>query len=129
MPVNGQHQRTRRARLRIADFFAQLGQTAEQLTDLDRLYRILSYALVTSRVASSIRRVASSTTVFAAPVPILANTTYLAAYYAPSGQYAYTTDGPADSVTNPPLTLTAPASWTVGGSMLLLRLLRGNRLC
>jgi hypothetical protein len=32
--------------VRIARFFAQLRQTAEQLTDLDRWYRILSFALV-----------------------------------------------------------------------------------
>jgi hypothetical protein len=44
--AHGQHQRARRAFLRIAGFFAQLRQTAEQLTDLDRWYRILSYALI-----------------------------------------------------------------------------------
>jgi hypothetical protein len=44
--AHGQHQRARRAFLRIAGFFARLRQTAEQLTDLDRWYRILSYALV-----------------------------------------------------------------------------------
>ena len=43
---HGQHQRARQAFLRIAGFFARLRQTAEQLTDLDRWYRILSYALV-----------------------------------------------------------------------------------
>jgi DDE family transposase len=43
---HGQHRRARRAFLRIAGFFAQLRQTAEQLTDLDRWYRILSYALI-----------------------------------------------------------------------------------
>lgn len=42
---HGQHQRARRAFLRIAGFFAGLRQTAEQLTDLDRWYRILSFAL------------------------------------------------------------------------------------
>jgi hypothetical protein len=41
-----QHQRARQAFLRIAGFFARLRQTAEQLTGLDRWYRILSYALV-----------------------------------------------------------------------------------
>jgi hypothetical protein len=40
------HHRARRAFLRIARFFARLRQTAEQLTDLDRWYRILSCALV-----------------------------------------------------------------------------------
>ena len=44
--AHGQHQRARSAFLRIARFFAQLRQTAEQLSDLDRWYRILSYALV-----------------------------------------------------------------------------------
>jgi hypothetical protein len=36
----------RRALTRIAAFFATLRETAEQLTDLDRWYRILSHALV-----------------------------------------------------------------------------------
>jgi hypothetical protein len=43
---HGEHHRARRAFTRIAAFFAALRQTAEQLTDLDRWYRILSYALV-----------------------------------------------------------------------------------
>ena len=43
---HGAHHHARRAFVRIARFFAQLRQTAEQLTDLDRWYRILSYALV-----------------------------------------------------------------------------------
>ena len=43
---HGNHHRARRAFVRIARFFAQLRQTAEQLTDLDRWYRILSFALV-----------------------------------------------------------------------------------
>jgi len=43
---HGAHHRARRAFRRIADFFARLRQTAEQLTDLDRWYRILSFALV-----------------------------------------------------------------------------------
>jgi hypothetical protein len=43
---HGAHHRARRAFLRIACFFARLRQTAEQLTNLDRWYRILSYALV-----------------------------------------------------------------------------------
>lgn len=42
---HGEHHRARRAFRRIAAFFTQLRQTAEQLTDLDRWYRILSYAL------------------------------------------------------------------------------------
>ena len=43
---HGDRHRARRAFSRIARFFARLRQTAEQLTDLDRWYRILSYALV-----------------------------------------------------------------------------------
>jgi hypothetical protein len=43
---HGQHQRACQAFLRIAGFFTRLRQTAEQLTDVDRWYRILSYALV-----------------------------------------------------------------------------------
>jgi Transposase DDE domain group 1 len=44
--THGQRRRARRALTRIAAFFAQLRETAEQLTDLDRWYRILSQALV-----------------------------------------------------------------------------------
>jgi hypothetical protein len=44
--MHGQRQRARRALTRIAAFFAELRDTAEQLTDLDRWYRILSRALV-----------------------------------------------------------------------------------
>jgi hypothetical protein len=44
--AHGEHHRARRAFIRIAAFFAALRKTAEQLTDLDRWYRILSYALV-----------------------------------------------------------------------------------
>ncbi len=61
---HGQHHRARRAFLRIAGFFARLRQTAEQLTDLDRWDRILSFALVKYlklKVASSIHRAASNT--------------------------------------------------------------------
>ena len=41
----GERDRARRALTRIAAFFATLRETAEQLTDLDRWYRILSHAL------------------------------------------------------------------------------------
>ena len=44
--THGQRHRARRALTRIAAFFARLRETAEQLTDLDRWYRILSQALV-----------------------------------------------------------------------------------
>ena len=44
--MHGERGRARRALTRIAVFFATLRKTAGQLTDLDRWYRILSYALV-----------------------------------------------------------------------------------
>src|SRR5258705_145402 len=44
--AHGERDRARRALTRIAAFFASLRETAEQLTDLDRWYRILSHALV-----------------------------------------------------------------------------------
>jgi len=44
--THGERDRARRALTRIAAFFATLRETAEQLTDLDRWYRILSHALV-----------------------------------------------------------------------------------
>src|SRR5258707_44078 len=43
---HGKRDRARRALTRIAAFFATLRETAEQLTDLDRWYRILSHDLV-----------------------------------------------------------------------------------
>jgi hypothetical protein len=52
--------------------------------------------------------------VFAAPISISANTTYVAAYYAPSGQYAETSTGLTNTVTSG--ALNAPASSTVGGN-------------
>jgi hypothetical protein len=51
---------------------------------------------------------------FAAPIAISANQTYVAAYYAPSGQYADAYYGLTQDVANGPLT--APASATVGGN-------------
>src|SRR6202008_3021475 len=44
--THGQRHRARRALTQIAAFFAELRETAEQLTHLDRWYRILSRALV-----------------------------------------------------------------------------------
>ena len=44
--THGERDRARRALTRIAAFFATLRETAEQLTDLDRWYRILSHALI-----------------------------------------------------------------------------------
>jgi hypothetical protein len=51
---------------------------------------------------------------FAAPIPISANQTYVAAYYAPSGQYADVYYGLTYGKANGPLI--APASATVGGN-------------
>ena len=42
---HGEHPRARKALTRIASFFAKLRETAEQLTPLERWYRILSEAL------------------------------------------------------------------------------------
>jgi len=44
--THGDHHRARQALTRIAAFFAELRSTAEQLTALDRWYRILSQALI-----------------------------------------------------------------------------------
>jgi hypothetical protein len=44
--IHGECDRARRALSPIAAFFATLREIAEQLTDLDRWYRILSHALV-----------------------------------------------------------------------------------
>jgi hypothetical protein len=44
---HGEHHRARQALTRIAGFFTQLRKTAEQLTALQRWYRILSQALKT----------------------------------------------------------------------------------
>jgi hypothetical protein len=52
--------------------------------------------------------------VFASPIPIAANTTYIAAYYAPGGQYAATPYGLNQAVSNGPLT--AAAASAVGGN-------------
>jgi len=43
---HGEHHRARRALTRIAAFFAELRKTAEQLTAIERWYRILSQALI-----------------------------------------------------------------------------------
>jgi hypothetical protein len=51
---------------------------------------------------------------FASPIPIAANTTYIAAYYTPVGQYAETNFGLTNGVVNGPLI--ASASSQVGGN-------------
>ena len=43
------------------------------------------------------------TVTFATPVPVTANTTYIASYHAPAGHYSVTTNGLASAVNNPPL--------------------------
>jgi hypothetical protein len=55
--------------------------------------------------------------VFAAPISIKPNTTYVAAYYAPSGQYSDTSFGLTSTVSNG--TLSAPAAALVGGNGVL----------
>jgi len=55
--------------------------------------------------------------VFAAPISIKANATYVAAYYAPGGQYSDTPSGLVSTVSNG--TLNAPAAATVGGNGVL----------
>jgi hypothetical protein len=52
--------------------------------------------------------------VFAAPIPIAANTSYVAAYYAPGGRYAQTNYGLVKGATVG--ALNAPASSSVGGN-------------
>ena len=52
--------------------------------------------------------------VFASPIPIAANTTYVAAYYAPTGEYAVTHYSLSQAVSNGPLT--AAAASAVGGN-------------
>jgi hypothetical protein len=52
--------------------------------------------------------------VFAVPIAIAANTSYVAAYYAPSGQYAATAKGLSPTASNGPLY--APAASLVGGN-------------
>ena len=58
----------------------------------------LAQATFTSETASGWQ-----TVTFASPVPITANTTYVASYYAPSGHYSVTTEGLASGEDNPPL--------------------------
>jgi hypothetical protein len=57
--------------------------------------------------------------VFAPPIPIAANTSYIAAYYAPSGQYSDTWYGLTHTVSSGPLT--APAASLVGGNGVWVR--------
>jgi Domain of unknown function (DUF4082) len=66
---------------------------------------LLAQATATQETASGWQEVA-----FATPVPIAANTVYVAAYLAPKGHYSATTRGFTTAVTNS--TLTGPATGT-----------------
>jgi len=52
---------------------------------------------------------------FSPMVPIAANTTYIASYFAPQGHYSYTVNGLASGITNAPL-VALPGSTTPGGN-------------
>ena len=54
------------------------------------------------------------TAIFPKPIPITANSTYIASYYAPTGQYAYQHYGLRTGAANGPLNV--PPSSTVGGN-------------
>ena len=44
---------------------------------------------------------------FSTPIAVTAGTTYVASYFAPNGDYAFTAEGLASAVTNGPLTALA----------------------
>ena len=73
-------------------------------------HTLLAQATFTSETASGWQDVS-----FSDMVPVAANTTYIASYYAPQGHYSYTSGGLASSVTNAPL-VTLPGSSTPGGN-------------
>jgi len=52
---------------------------------------------------------------FSDMVPVAANTTYIASYFAPQGHYSYTANGLANGITNAPL-VALPGSSTPGGN-------------
>jgi hypothetical protein len=54
------------------------------------------------------------TAIFSTPIPITANSTYIASYDAPTGQYAYQHYGLRTGAANGPLNV--PPSYTVGGN-------------
>ena len=60
---------------------------------------LLASATFSSETASGWQQVS-----FSKPVAITANTTYVAAYFAPAGHYSDTEPGFTDAITNPPLT-------------------------
>ena len=59
---------------------------------------LLATAIFVDETASGWQEV-----MFASPVPVNANTTYVASYFAPVGRYAQTLDGLGGTVSNPPL--------------------------
>ncbi|HSW75197.1 MAG TPA: DUF4082 domain-containing protein [Candidatus Saccharimonadales bacterium] len=52
---------------------------------------------------------------FSDMIPVAANTTYIASYFAPQGHYSYTANGLANGITNAPL-VALPGSSTAGGN-------------
>ncbi len=76
--------------------------------------------LASVRMASELGPVPGwQTALFPVPISIAANTTYLAAYYAPCGQYSETWHGLGQTVSNRPLS--APAASLVGGNGAMVR--------
>ena len=54
---------------------------------------------------------------FSSPIAVTAGTTYVASYFAPAGNYSYTSAGFASAVTNGPLTAPASSSVTPGNGV------------
>lgn len=73
-------------------------------------HTLLAQATFTSETASGWQDVQ-----FNDMVPIAANTTYIASYFAPLGHYAFTSGGLASGITNAPL-VALPGSSTPGGN-------------
>jgi len=72
-------------------------------------HTLLAQATFTNETASGWQDVS-----FSGMVPITANTTYIASYYAPQGHYSYTSGGLTNGITNAPL-VALPGS-TPGGN-------------
>ncbi len=73
-------------------------------------HTLLAQATFTSESASGWQDVS-----FSDMVPITANTTYIASYYAPQGHYSYTSGGLTNGITNTPL-VALPGSSAPGGN-------------
>ncbi|HSX06719.1 MAG TPA: DUF4082 domain-containing protein [Candidatus Saccharimonadia bacterium] len=73
-------------------------------------HTLLAQATFTNETASGWQDVT-----FSSMVPITANTTYIASYYAPQGHYSYTANGLANGITNAPL-VALPGSSAPGGN-------------